>query len=339
MMDIYQINSGLQPSFSGIAPSNPLLQHNMLQTGIRRVYDVIMVKKKKFTDKKLTASLKLATLFLFLLFGIIASGTKFSMPKAVTPSPIVSNRLEPATPLTNTEYELVFNLNPNGRTHTNSYNFSFEYNPAIAEPKFPDQPMNNIQSPDKAIAIIKNNIITITGGRVGTGGIGYQNTEDILKIKMVAKTDIPSADTFIKNWKYKRIDEINLLAAVATPIPPTPTSTAASSQGATGQAWDSCMQEVAPNVKIPTVKCFELVFNNLLAVIISLVVIILFGMLTFGGFKYLTSGNDPAKVEAAKKTMTYAVIGIALIALTFLFFRILEAFTGIKLTIFKINTD
>jgi hypothetical protein len=296
-----------------------------------------MAKKNRFADKKFTAPLKLATLFLFLLFGIIASGTKFSMPKAVTPPPLLTKSLDPIVPSSNSDYNLVFNLNPNGRTKTNSYTFTFEFDPTVADFKFP-QPLDNILKPtsDYAIALRNGNTFTVSGGRVGAG---YQIPEDIVKIKMVAKSDIPSIDAFIKKWNYVQIDGVSLIPTATPAVYPTSTPPPASSQGATGQVWDSCMQEVAPNVKIPTVKCFELVFNNLLAVIISLVVMILFGMLTFGGFKYLTSGNDPAKVEAAKKTMTYAVIGIALIALTFLFFRILEAFTGVKLTIFKINTD
>jgi hypothetical protein len=103
--------------------------------------------------------------------------------------------------------------------------------------------------------------------------------------------------------------------------------------------WSSCTWNIAPDVQIPTVKCLEPLFANFLGVIISLVVIILFIMLTIGGFKYLTSGSDPYKVALARKTMTYAILGIFLLALSYLFIRLIEGFTGVKLTIFTINTE
>ena len=83
-------------------------------------------------------------------------------------------------------------------------------------------------------------------------------------------------------------------------------------------------------VDIPTLKCFEVVFQNILTIAVSLAALALFVMLAIGGFRFLTSGGDPKQAGAAKATMTYAVIGIALLALTFLIFRLIEAFTGVK---------
>lgn len=103
------------------------------------------------------------------------------------------------------------------------------------------------------------------------------------------------------------------------------------------QDWKSsgCIQTIN-GVDIPTFKCLEVVFSNILTVAVSLAALALFVMLLIGGFKYLTSGGDQKATASAQQTMTYAIAGIALMALAFLIFRIIEYFTGVKVTIFSI---
>ena len=105
--------------------------------------------------------------------------------------------------------------------------------------------------------------------------------------------------------------------------------------------WDSCLESIVTGggtVEVPTIKCLEIVFANILTVAISLGALALFVMLLIGGFKYLTSGGDPKATTSAQQTMTYAVAGIALMAVAYLIFRIIEFFTGVKVTIFTIPT-
>ena len=106
------------------------------------------------------------------------------------------------------------------------------------------------------------------------------------------------------------------------------------------QDWASsgCIQTIG-GVDVPTFKCLEVVFSNLLTVIVSLAVLALFVMLVIGGFKYLTSGGDPKMAGSAKQTITFALIVILLMVVALLIFRIIEAFTGVNLTKFNIPTD
>jgi len=46
--------------------------------------------------------------------------------------------------------------------------------------------------------------------------------------------------------------------------------------------------------------------------------------IVIGGFQYVTSGGNSAKAEAAKKTITYAVGGLILVALTGVLYSILS---------------
>ena len=94
--------------------------------------------------------------------------------------------------------------------------------------------------------------------------------------------------------------------------------------------------KVIGGVDVPTLKCFEAVYANILRIVISLGLLALFVMLLVGGFRFLTAGGDPKAATAAKQTMTYAVAGIGLMAVAFLIFRLIEAYTGVTITTFTI---
>lgn len=98
-------------------------------------------------------------------------------------------------------------------------------------------------------------------------------------------------------------------------------------------AWSSCMQVTETGgvkTEVPTIKCAEVLFERILAAVIPLVGLALFVMFVIGGYKLLTSGGNPETAAGAKKTMTYAVMGLALMALAFLIFRLIEIFTGVN---------
>ncbi len=99
--------------------------------------------------------------------------------------------------------------------------------------------------------------------------------------------------------------------------------------------WTSCMQTIN-GVDVPTLRCLEIIFANILTMAISLATLALFVMFIVGGFKFLTSGGDQKASASARQTLTYAVAGIALMAVAFIIFRIIEEFTGLTVTRFFI---
>lgn len=74
----------------------------------------------------------------------------------------------------------------------------------------------------------------------------------------------------------------------------------------------------------------ETIFERVVGVAIAIAGIVLFIMLIVGGFKYLTAGGEAPKIESARKTLTYAILGIVFIALSFLFLRFIGVFTGVE---------
>lgn len=70
------------------------------------------------------------------------------------------------------------------------------------------------------------------------------------------------------------------------------------------------------------------IFRSLLQAAIPFAGIVMFVVLVVGGFKYITSSGDAQKTAGAKNAITYAIIGIIVVALAFLIIQVISLFTG-----------
>lgn len=87
---------------------------------------------------------------------------------------------------------------------------------------------------------------------------------------------------------------------------------------------------------VPTLKCLEIVFGNILFMASAFVLLILFIMFCIGSFGYLTSFGDAEKMQTARSTFTYAIIGLVLfVSAALILFIIDQLFLGGKGAIFN----
>lgn len=91
--------------------------------------------------------------------------------------------------------------------------------------------------------------------------------------------------------------------------------------------WKGCTEGAA---KVATLQCIPVVFGHLInaALIFAGIVAVIFVILA--GYKYLTSGGDAKKLESAQKTLTYTIIGLVLIAFSFLIVNLISYVTGVE---------
>jgi len=75
---------------------------------------------------------------------------------------------------------------------------------------------------------------------------------------------------------------------------------------------------------VPTLKCLEVVFSNLLFLSSAFVLLALFIMLVSGGFTYLTSFGNPEKVKKAQGTIKFAIIGFVIFLASYLILTIID---------------
>jgi len=88
---------------------------------------------------------------------------------------------------------------------------------------------------------------------------------------------------------------------------------------------------------VATIGGFDNLFNNIIIVVLQIAAVVLFIMIIVGGFKYITSGGNPKLAESAKHTLTYAILGMILVAAAFLVLQFIETFTGAPVTNFSVR--
>lgn len=84
---------------------------------------------------------------------------------------------------------------------------------------------------------------------------------------------------------------------------------------------------------IATLRCGSLILGNLINYGITFAGIVAVFFITISGIKLLSSGGDPVKVAEARKTLTFAIIGLTLIIMSFGIVRLVGRFSGIDCAI------
>lgn len=83
--------------------------------------------------------------------------------------------------------------------------------------------------------------------------------------------------------------------------------------------------------KLDSSKIGPILANVVTVVLIAAAIISLF-FLIFGGIRWITSGGDKAKVEAARNTIVAAIIGLIIALLSFFIITIVLGFFGLSLS-------
>jgi hypothetical protein len=94
--------------------------------------------------------------------------------------------------------------------------------------------------------------------------------------------------------------------------------------------WNNCLID-----GVPTFKCLEVVFQNLFTAIGGLIFLILLVMFILGSVQWLTAGADPSKLKKAQGTFFTAILGLIIIASSYLILIILKNVFGIEVTVFR----
>lgn len=101
------------------------------------------------------------------------------------------------------------------------------------------------------------------------------------------------------------------------------------------QKWDSCFAKDVPNAgNTATFDCLTVIFQNVVTAALLFAGIVALFMIILGGIKFLTSGGDPKQVEGARNTLTWAIIGLILILLSFFILNLIGFITGVNLSKF-----
>lgn len=91
---------------------------------------------------------------------------------------------------------------------------------------------------------------------------------------------------------------------------------------------------------VATIQGLECLIANVFTVAITLIGLAAFIMLIVGSVRWLISGGNSSNLDKAKKTMTYAIIGIVVALSAFIVINLIAGFTGVNtIKEFKIPTS
>ena len=83
--------------------------------------------------------------------------------------------------------------------------------------------------------------------------------------------------------------------------------------------------QIGINIKNPiTTSDFGEIVENILLWLLSVAGVITIFMLVIGGIMYMTAGGDEQKVATAKKVVTWAIIGLGLILISYSIITVLD---------------
>lgn len=74
------------------------------------------------------------------------------------------------------------------------------------------------------------------------------------------------------------------------------------------------------------------VIKNIIKLLVPIAAVAFFIMFLVGGVQFLLSGGDPKAAGAARNTLTYAVIGIILVVISWLILLVIKNVTGVDVT-------
>ena len=82
---------------------------------------------------------------------------------------------------------------------------------------------------------------------------------------------------------------------------------------------------------VPNPDLLGKVLNNAFTIIFIAAALLVLFFLVIGAFKWITSGGDKEKIDGARKTITNALVGLAILALSFLIIAVLGRILGINI--------
>lgn len=83
---------------------------------------------------------------------------------------------------------------------------------------------------------------------------------------------------------------------------------------------------------VAQITCIIPLVANVIRAVVALGAVALFVMLLAGGFNFLFSSGDQKKLEAARGTVTQAIVGIIIMSVAFLILRTIQLFTGVDVS-------
>lgn len=94
--------------------------------------------------------------------------------------------------------------------------------------------------------------------------------------------------------------------------------------------WGSCTDPPNDPNGVATLACIPVVIVNVINFLMVFSGIVAIFLVALSGYKFITSRGDPERLDSARKTFYYAVIGLLFIFLSFFLISLIGKITGVE---------
>ncbi len=96
--------------------------------------------------------------------------------------------------------------------------------------------------------------------------------------------------------------------------------------------WGSCVEN-----GVATLRCIPVIFQNIVAAALLFVGTVTAFLIVMAGVQFIMSGGDPKQLEGARKTLTFAIMGLVLVLSSFAIIYFIGYATGTQACITKFS--
>lgn len=102
------------------------------------------------------------------------------------------------------------------------------------------------------------------------------------------------------------------------------------------QPWKDISANCVAEDNVATIQGLECLFTNIVRVLTPIAGLAVFIMFIVGAFQLITAGGEAKQIEKARKTITFAVLGLVLFVGIWFILLLIKTITGVDVTKFEI---
>lgn len=101
-------------------------------------------------------------------------------------------------------------------------------------------------------------------------------------------------------------------------------------------AWGFCVQDISDAkgntiaYGVPTISCVPVVVLLVIRAALMFLGTVAVIMFIYAGYKFVMSHGDPKQAETARKTITYAIVGLLIVIFSFFIISLISSLTGVS---------
>ena len=96
------------------------------------------------------------------------------------------------------------------------------------------------------------------------------------------------------------------------------------------QDFSSCGVNATDPNAVLNLTCLPILFSNLLFWLLAIVGLVCVILVIYGGARFVFSGGDEKQVDGARKTITYAIIGLVIVLFAAVIINLIGVISGVS---------